>query len=99
MLLSSSLHLPSGTLLGHWSGQSNKAARNPLIIADGLCQRIAELLPGARHELVALGQLSNPLQAITEERRVPIEENPHARRRRRLVRRRRPLLQARHCGP
>jgi hypothetical protein len=38
-----------------------------LIIADGLCPLIAQLRPGAHHELVALGQQSNPLQGITAE--------------------------------
>ncbi|MBD1193158.1 DUF4347 domain-containing protein [Vulcanococcus sp. Clear-D1] len=43
------------------------AANRELIIADGLCPQIAELLPGALHELVALGQSQNPLAAISAE--------------------------------
>ena len=50
----------------------NNAALQPrlqaeLIVADGLCPKIGELLPGALHELVALGHSANPLAAITEE--------------------------------
>lgn len=53
---------------------SGVAAANPaehrngseLIVADGLCPRIAELLPGALHEVVSMGQSANPLAAITE---------------------------------
>lgn len=50
----------------------NNAALQPrlqaeLIVADGLCPKIAELLPDALHELVALGHSTNPLAAITDE--------------------------------
>jgi hypothetical protein len=34
-----------------------------LIVTDGLCPRIGELLPGALHEQVALGLHHNPLTA------------------------------------
>lgn len=44
-----------------------KRSQQELIVADGLCPRISELLPGALHELVALGSSSNPLAAITAE--------------------------------
>ncbi|NBS12727.1 MAG: DUF4347 domain-containing protein, partial [Gammaproteobacteria bacterium] len=37
-----------------------------LIVADGLCPQIAELLPGARHEMVVLGKHQNPLEIITQ---------------------------------
>ena len=43
------------------------SAGGVLIVADGLCPLIAELAPGALHELVSLGKSSNPLQAITQE--------------------------------
>ena len=43
------------------------AGKRELIIADGLCPQIAELLPGALHELLALGQNQNPLAAISAE--------------------------------
>jgi hypothetical protein len=36
-----------------------------LIVTDGLCPRISELLPGALHELVSLGAVANPIAAIT----------------------------------
>ncbi len=42
-------------------------ASSDLIVADGLCSQIAELLPGALHEIVALGASANPLAAITQE--------------------------------
>ena len=38
-----------------------------LILVDGLCAQIGELIPGALQELVALGQGGNPLQQITQE--------------------------------
>ena len=39
---------------------------NELILVDGLCPRIGELIPGALQELVALGQGGNPLRQITQ---------------------------------
>lgn len=39
--------------------------QHQLIIADGLCPQIAELLPGALHDVVALGRCDNPLAAIS----------------------------------
>ena len=42
-------------------------AGGALIVADGLCPLIAELAPGALHELLSLGKSNNPLQAITQE--------------------------------
>ena len=38
-----------------------------LILVDGLCPRIGELIPGALQELVALGQGGTPLRQITQE--------------------------------
>ncbi len=43
------------------------AAAQDLIVVDGLCPRIGELIPGALQELVALGQSGDPLQEITQE--------------------------------
>jgi hypothetical protein len=40
---------------------------NELILVDGLCPRIGELIPGALQELVALGHGGNPLRQITQE--------------------------------
>lgn len=37
-----------------------------LVVADGLCPQIAELLPAALHASVALDHVSNPLATITE---------------------------------
>ncbi|MFO7629217.1 MAG: VCBS domain-containing protein [Prochlorococcaceae cyanobacterium] len=57
-------------LLTSVSHQPPAAPRDPelaLIVADGLCPRIAELLPEARHELLALQQHPNPLAAIGQE--------------------------------
>ncbi len=44
-------------------------ATKSLIVADGLCPRIGELLPSALHDLVALGHCHNPLRTISEELR------------------------------
>ncbi|MFM2158188.1 MAG: hypothetical protein RLZZ124_662, partial [Cyanobacteriota bacterium] len=41
------------------------ASDTQLIIADGLCPKIAELLPGALHDVVAIGTTADPLAAIT----------------------------------
>jgi hypothetical protein len=47
-------------------------AERELILVDGLCPAIAELLPAARHELLALSEAGRPLQWVAsalEERR------------------------------
>ena len=48
-------------------GNSAASSSGQLIVADGHCPRIGELLHGALHELVALAGPRNPLQAIGDE--------------------------------
>ena len=62
MVLSAQLQRTAGTVDTSNNGHN-------LIIADGLCPKIAELLPGALHELVALGaalQRASALPALLE---------------------------------
>ena len=47
--------------------QKALAAAQDLIVVDGLCPRIGELIPGALQELVALGRSNDPLRQITLE--------------------------------
>jgi hypothetical protein len=49
------------------AGAPCQAKGSDLVIADGLCPRIGELLPAVRHELVALGADADPLATIAAE--------------------------------